>query len=190
MGAYGNTPQAALSGNVLIPLGFQIINKTRIARTAFEYELAVIVRNPNSYDMTDVQMRLKAWDTAVQSVLDDSVTIDSIPPGAIVTSTDTFRIIVDRSQLIVPGMLTWELTYYTAASGDQVQQAMMSMPLSALDAIGGDITGDGSVNLEDFVIMTQQWNTIPGVPSADIALPLDNYVGIEDLMYLIENWLN
>ncbi len=187
MGAYGNTSQATLSRNVLVPLGFQIIHKTRTGRTTFEYELAVIVRNPNPYDITDVQMRLKDLDAAVLSVSDDTVTMDTIPAGATVTSTDIFKIVVDRSKLIVPGMLTWELTYYVPVYGSQ--QATMSMSLSGMDAIPGDITGDGNVNLEDFVIMSQQWNNIPGIPSADIAPPLDGYVGIEDMIYLAANWL-
>jgi hypothetical protein len=174
----------------LYPVGFVTVNKTRVGRTTFEYELAVIVRNSNSFDMTNVQMQLKDWDAAVLSISDDTITIDTIPAGATVTSADTFKIVVDRSTLIVSSRLTWELTYYAAASGDQVQQAMMSMPLSALDAVGGDITGDGSVNLEDFAIMAGQWNTVPGTPSADIAIPRNNYVGIEDLIYLAENWMN
>jgi hypothetical protein len=55
--------------------------------------------------------------------------------------------------------------------------------------VPGDITGDGDVNLEDFSILSQQWQDFPGEPSADIALPLDNFVGIKDLLYLAENWL-
>jgi hypothetical protein len=108
--------------------------------------------------------------------------------GETVTSTDTFRLVLDRSTLIVPGMLTWDVIYYTP--GGQAQQAMMSMALSMIDVVSGDITGDGRVNLEDFTVMSQQWDAASGTPSADIALPLDNYVGIEDLMYLAENWLN
>jgi hypothetical protein len=190
MGAYGNTIEAALSGNVLIPLGFQIVNKTRVGRTSFEYQLAVTVRNPNSYDMTDVRMKLKDWDAAVLSVSDDSITIDTILSGATITSMDTFTIVVDRSVSIVPGMLTWQLMYYTAASGDQVQQAMMSMLLSDIDAgVSGDISGDGKVNFDDFAILAVQWDAAPGNPSADIATPQDNYVGIEDLMYLAQNWM-
>jgi hypothetical protein len=175
----------------LTPLGFTTIQKTRIGRTTFEYELAVIVRNSNSYDMTNVQMQLKDWDVAVLSVSDDSITIDTIPAGATVTSTDTFKIVVDRSMLIDSSKLVWILTYYVPAYGSKVQQATLSMLLSGIDAIAipGDITGEGKVNLEDFVIMARQWNDAPANPSADIAPPSDGHVGIEDLNYLAENWL-
>jgi hypothetical protein len=174
----------------LFPAGFVTVNKTRVGRTSFEYELAVTVRNSNAFAMNNVQMKLMDWDAAVQSVLDDSITIDTIPAEATITSTDTFKIIVDRSQLINSSRLIWELTYYTVASGDQVQQAMMSMLLSDIDAgVPGDISGNGKVNLEDLAGMSAQWNTTPGNPSADIATPQDNYVGIEDLMYLAQNWM-
>lgn len=174
----------------LFPEGFVTISKTRVGRTNFEYELAVRVRNSNAFAMNNVQMKLMDWDAAVQSVSDDSITIDTIPAGATVTSTDRFKIVVNRSTLINSSRLTCELTYYTVASGDQVQQAMMSMLLSEIDAgVSGDITGDGKVNLEDLAVMSAQWDTIPGNPSADIAEPLDDYVGVEDLMYLAEKWM-
>jgi beta-lactam-binding protein with PASTA domain len=175
----------------LFSAGFVIINKTRVGRTSFEYELAVRVRNSNTFAMNNVQMKLMDWDAAVQSVSDDSITIDTIPAGATVASTDTFKIVVDRSTLINSSRLVWELTYYTVASGDEPQQAMMSMLLSDIDSgVPGDISGDGEVNLEDLALMSAQWNTTPGTPPADIAKPLDNYVGIEDLMYLADNWMN
>jgi hypothetical protein len=189
MNGYPHLQWEALgSQDGLILLGFTTIQKTRTGRTTFEYELAVVVRNSNSYDMTNVQMQLKDWDAAVLSVSDDSVIIDTIPAGATVTSTDTFKIVVDRSMLIDSSKLAWILTYYVPAYGTEIQQTA-SMPLSGIRGIPGDITGDGKVNLEDFVIMAQQWDDAPGIPSADIALPPDGHVGIEDLIYLAENWL-
>ena len=187
MGAYGNTPEATGSRDGLIPLGFVTINKTRIGRTTFEYELAVIVRNSNAFDMTNVQMQLKDWDAAVLSVSDDSIVINTIPAGVTITSTDTFKIVVDRSTLVDSSKLAWILTYYVPAYGTEVQQTA-SMLLSAIGFPGGDITKDGRVNLEDFAIMAQQWDDVPGSPSADIASPW-GHVGIEDLIYLAENWL-
>jgi hypothetical protein len=175
----------------LFPAGFVTVNKTRVGRTSFEYELAVMVRNSNAFAMNNVQMKLMDWDAAVQSVSDDSITIDTIPAGATVISTDTFKIVVDRSILINSSRLVWELTYYTVASGDQVQQAMMSMMLSDIDAgVSGDISGDGKVNFDDFAILAQQWDAAPGNPSADIDPSPDGRVWIEDLMYLAENWMN
>lgn len=56
-------------------------------------------------------------------------------------------------------------------------------------SLAGDITGDGDVNMKDFAALATQWQQTPSAPSADIALPLDGFVGMEDLIYLAENWL-
>ncbi len=191
MGAYGNTSQAARSRDGLVPLGFTTVRKTRLGRTLFAYELAVSVYNSNLYDVTSVRLQLKDWDAAVLSTSDDLVTIDTIPAQTTMVSSDTFQIVVDRSLLIETGRLTWELAYYVPVYEQQVQQAMMSMLLSDIDAgIPGDISGDGKVNFEDFAILAGQWDAAPGNPSADIAPPPNGRVWIEDLMYLAENWMN
>jgi len=187
IGVYGNTPEATRSKDGLIPLGFEIINKTRIGRTVFEYELAVILHNTNEYVMSDVQLRLVDMDQAVISVSDDQIIMTSIAPDEIQTSQDIFSLMIDRSESIATGRLTWELSYYV--QGQAQPPSLLTMPLSSIDSVPGDITGEGEVNLLDFAILSQQWYDVPGEPSADIALPLDNYVGIEDLLYLAENWL-
>ena len=53
-----------------------------------------------------------------------------------------------------------------------------------------DINVSGTVDFGDFAILSSQWQDVPGTPSADIA-PAggDNFVGIDDLMALAENWL-
>jgi hypothetical protein len=187
MGAYGNTSEAALSRNGLMPLGFEIINKTRVGRLVFEYELAVTLQNTNNYAMEDVQLQLVDADEAVLSVSDDLVVLPLIDSGQVLTSQDTFALTIDRSETIATGRLTWELTYYV--QGQAQPTSLLIMPLAAIDPVPGDITGEGDVNLKDFAVLSQQWQQSPGAPSADIAPPLDNFVGIEDLLYLADNWL-
>lgn len=189
MGVYGNTPEATRSRDGLIPLGFEIIGKTRIGRTAFDYELAVIVRNTNSFDITDVRMQLISPTAAVLSVADDYATFEVIYAGETQTSEDTFTLTLDRSLPVRTGRLTWELTYYVPMHGGWVEQAFASLPLSVVDPKPGDITGDGEVNLKDLEALASQWGTAPSVPSADIALPYDGVVGLGDLQYLAEHWL-
>ncbi len=53
----------------------------------------------------------------------------------------------------------------------------------------GDLNGDGDVDLEDFAVMGSQWKQTPGVPSADISTPADNFVDFLDLDVLVEQWL-
>lgn len=53
-----------------------------------------------------------------------------------------------------------------------------------------DIDGDGRVDWTDYVILADQWQGLPGVPSADIAPPGgDGVVDGKDLGLLCENWL-
>jgi hypothetical protein len=54
-----------------------------------------------------------------------------------------------------------------------------------------DLNHDGLVNLNDFAITAEQWQQLPGEPSADIApLPFgDNIVNMWDLKALAEQWL-
>ena len=65
-------------------------------------------------------------------------------------------------------------------------QADTFSPLTA------DLDGSGRVNFRDFAILANQWQQIPGEPSADIAPVggLDNFVDELDLLILAEYWLS
>ena len=54
-----------------------------------------------------------------------------------------------------------------------------------------DLNQDGLANLNDFAIMAEQWQQLPGEPSADIGpLPWgDNTVNMWDMKVLAEQWL-
>jgi hypothetical protein len=54
----------------------------------------------------------------------------------------------------------------------------------------GDIDRDWDVDWRDFTILANQWQQIPGVPSADVA-PAggDGIVNWHDVAVLAENWL-
>jgi len=74
----------------------------------------------------------------------------------------------------------------------------LALPLSivwtgdGIDAcMGADISGNGTVNFEDFAYLANQWLKNPNIPSADI-YPIaagDGNVNISDLMILSEYWL-
>jgi len=70
----------------------------------------------------------------------------------------------------------------------------LALPLSIVwagvtECIQADITGDGDVDFEDFGVLASQWLDLPDIPSADIALPLNNFVDIFDLAIIAEFWL-
>jgi len=53
-----------------------------------------------------------------------------------------------------------------------------------------DLDKSNRVDLIDFAILYSQWLDTPGIPSADIAPPGgDNFVDMQDLLVLAENWL-
>ena len=56
--------------------------------------------------------------------------------------------------------------------------------------IKGDIDGDKTVNVNDLIILSEQWLCQPGYPSADIAPPQsDNVINFLDFSTLVDNWL-
>ena len=53
-----------------------------------------------------------------------------------------------------------------------------------------DLDKDWDVDLADFAILASQWQHTPGEPSSDIAPSSgDGFVDINDLAFLIDNWL-
>jgi hypothetical protein len=190
IGAYGNTQEATRRDGLAL-VGYQVVSKRRVGRTSYEYELALTLQNQNSFDVTDVQTRLVATTEAVTEVIDDSVTIAGITAGQTVTSTDTFKIVVDRSRLIEPGRLTWELLYYAVGSQHSGQQ-VMSLSALGLDPIhpAGDITGDNIVDHTDLMLLADQWLSSSGDPSADIAPDGgDGIVNFQDYAVLAGHWM-
>jgi hypothetical protein len=54
-----------------------------------------------------------------------------------------------------------------------------------------DLNKAGLVDMEDFSILSSQWQGEPNEPSADIAPdPADHWVDLLDLIVLSENWLS
>jgi alpha-tubulin suppressor-like RCC1 family protein len=191
MGAYGNTPGATRRDGLAF-VGYQVVSKKRVARTSYEYELALTLQNQNAFNVSDIQTRLVDATVAVTAVIDDSVTIAGIPAGQTVTSTDTFKIVVDRSKLIEPGRLTWQLTYYAVGNLHGSQQTMI-LSATGLDPIQvtGDITGDGAVDSADLMLLAQQWLSKPGIRLADIAGASsdEGIVNFLDYAVLANHWL-
>ena len=98
---------------------------------------------------------------------------------------DYFVIEVDRSKLIIPGRLTWQVDY--TRTGTMAMQMMSAGFLMGDNAVAGDITGEGKVDFYDIQALAGQWLKPPGVPSADING--DNFVDFKDFALLAENWM-
>jgi hypothetical protein len=82
--------------------------------------------------------------------------------------------------------------------GGQVLRFTMTASIGLLDYVdfirqynAADLNQQGLVDMEDFSILSFQWQGEPNEPSADIAPePADNWVDLLDLITLSENWLS
>ncbi len=78
---------------------------------------------------------------------------------------------------------------HTNSNGDP-NSTVYPAALSVVATAAGDINGDGWVDFTDYSILGDQWQQIPGVPSADIYPDGgDNIVDSDDLELLTGQWL-
>jgi parallel beta-helix repeat protein len=141
MGAYGNTPQAETKGWIYID-GYHIVRKTRIGRTVFEYDLTTTVRNASSQGVSGLVATLLAVPTNVQ-IIDGVVSVGDVPASTTVESTDTFTIQVDRSTLVSPLPISWQVTYLGG-----ITQFTTLLDLGPPRS-PGDVNCDGRVDFDD-----------------------------------------
>ena len=60
---------------------------------------------------------------------------------------------------------------------------------AAQSNIPGDLDGDGTVGIDDFLVLLGAWGSCPAQPDACPAdLDLDSCVGITDFLILLGNW--
>jgi hypothetical protein len=99
------------------------------------------------------------------------------------------------------GWSNWQDTtvsnVYLPGGQERVLRFKMTASIGLLDYVDfireyntADINQQGLVDMEDFLILSSQWQGEPNEPSADIAPePADNWVDLLDLITLSENWL-
>ena len=192
IGSYGNTPQATQSRNGMQFAGFNIIDKTRIGRTTYRYILSLSLTNTTAGNMTNVYVKLIEACEPVTKIIDGNIFFPQINAGNTVDSNilgDFFIVEVDRSKLIIPGRLTWQVDY--AMSGASQMHLMSADFMMEDNSTPGDITGNGVVDYDDILVLCEQWLQPPGTPSADIApTPTgDGIVNWLDFAVLANNWV-
>jgi hypothetical protein len=99
------------------------------------------------------------------------------------------------------GWSNWQNTMvsdvFLPGGAEQVLRFTMTVSTGLLDYVDfvrqynpADINQHGLVDLEDFSILSSQWQGEPNDPSADIAPETaDGWVDLLDLIILTENWL-
>ncbi|MBN1491444.1 MAG: hypothetical protein JXA69_16145 [Phycisphaerae bacterium] len=143
MGAYGNTPEAETKGWLYID-DYGQVSKTRVGRTLFEYQLNVTMRNASENAEDNVVATLLQVPSNMQ-IIDDTVNVGSVPAGGSVVSQDTFAIRVDRTSLVSPLPISWQVTY-----AGRTEMFTAWLDLDARTGSLGDLDGDGDVDLSDF----------------------------------------
>ena len=149
-GAYGNTPQAASRGWLQIE-DYDIVRKTRVGRTTFEYELAITLTNNSGNGVVDVVAELLDVPQNVQ-VLDSEVRVGVVPAGGTVTSDDLFAIRVDRLTLILPPAISWRVTY-SADGESRVERSVRELDVDALSRLRGDVNRNGVIDQDDTAVL-------------------------------------
>jgi len=185
MGAYGNTPEATCKGGLVLE-SYNLVSKTRIGRTEFEYVYTMTLNNNSTEAVSNVVVELLDASENV-SIIDLSVGFPYIAAGDSAISDDTFSIQVDRSVPVDATIISWRATFDTAGGG--AGQTTFTTGI-ALDDNLSDITGDGEVDFEDLAKLAEQWLGPPGSPSADIAPQPDGdgIVNFLDFAKLAEEW--
>jgi hypothetical protein len=186
MGAYGNTPEATRSRDGLQFGGFNIIEKSRIDRTIFQYVLSLSLTNITEDNMTDVYVELIDASGQVVNVIDDEIFYPLIEANSTVDSSsfeDYFTIEVDRSELISPGRLTWQVDY-TRTDSSQMQMMSAAVPIE----VTGDISGDGEVDFEDLWKLAEMWLWTGQAGEIAEDIFADGIVNFKDFAELAEGW--
>jgi hypothetical protein len=179
MGAYGNTPEATTKGGLAVE-SYNLVSRTRVGRTLFDYIYTVTMANHGAEPVCNVYLELLDASGNV-SITDPNVTFASIDAAASETSGDTFSIRVDRSTPIDVTTISWRATFEFCTSGTLGTQVFTNNLVLEPEVLASDITMDCKVDYEDLEKMAEQWLGPPGTPSADIA-PLPGGDGIVDFL--------
>ncbi|MFH1420205.1 MAG: right-handed parallel beta-helix repeat-containing protein [Planctomycetota bacterium] len=109
MGAYGNTSEAATKGWLCIE-DYEVVSRTRVGRTLFDYELSIVIANESDTAATGVFAELLSAPGSA-TIIDGEVDVGGLAAGETVISVDTFTLRVDRSALLSPLPISWQVTY-------------------------------------------------------------------------------
>ncbi|MHC4738452.1 MAG: SUMF1/EgtB/PvdO family nonheme iron enzyme [Planctomycetota bacterium] len=169
---------------------FVVVNKTRMGRTLFDYDCKIELKNLSPLTIKVIQFEILSEPNNVV-VLDRYVyDFNDIAGEDTEISADTCTLRVDRSEAINAEQLTWKAIYEVIDTCQTMQQESSSTLVLGLSS---DITGEGDVDIDDLVRLTDKWlwTGTPGGIDEDIA-PLtygDGIVNFKDFAVLAEEWL-
>ncbi len=184
MGAYGNTPEAACKGGLVLE-SYNLVSRTRVDRTTFDYVYTMTLNNNSKNDVVNAMVELLEASDNI-SIMDGTVSFASIGAGQSVESDDTFALQIDRSIPIDATVISWRASYQLAGGGNG--QKTFTTRLDFVGDLPGDLAADGVIDVEDLARLTDVWlwQGQPGEIAEDIAA--DGRVDFIDLAVLAEDW--
>lgn len=148
------------------PIGYEIVEQKRIARTEFEYVLRLRIANHGLWGLKNISMRL-AKVPANTVVLNDTVTFSSIESGQTALSDTTFKIRTDRSVEGQSSQIIWKVVncaepvkedfnYNWQVDIDDLTRLGEKWLLEENDILE-DLYEDGLINFRDFAVFAESW---------------------------------
>lgn len=127
---YGQTSTASVYTKITVsdlhPDSYPLVSYRRVGSTTWEYEYRFNIKNLGTGDATSVSAALQNWPAQV-TVVDGSVSFPTVPAGGtVVSSTDTFKIRINRSVAVKNTDLTWRLQF---TDGGGTTWTLVNFPL-------------------------------------------------------------
>ncbi len=97
----------------LVIQNYQLVSKTRVGRTAYDYVFKANIKNNGTENVADVTAVLTSL-ASTTSVIDGSLTFGEVSAGATITSSDTFTVRIDRLYTFDESKLKWEISFKSA----------------------------------------------------------------------------
>jgi len=184
MGAYGNTPEATCKGGIILEF-YNLVSKTRVGRTTFDYSYTMTLHNNSNMDVSNIQVELLGAPDNI-SIIDSSASFSYIEAGESATSSDTFTLRINTLTPIDTALISWRATFDWV--GSEPSQELFVTNL-ILEPKLGDLTIDGIVDYEDLGQLLDKWLWTGEFGSIQEDINKDGTVDFKDFAKFAENWL-
>ena len=171
-------------------MSYNILEKTRVGRTLFQYDCRVTLHNNYEAPVSDVRFELVSVPTNM-SAIDPNATFTYIEANTSVASDDTCTFIVDRLEAIDLAEIIWQVTYEEADCGKKMQHGSSPAVFQEPESVViGDFTGEAVVNVDDLTVLARDWLHSDSIADIAPAPGGDGIVDLRDFAFLVENWLS
>ncbi|MEM2951182.1 MAG: S8 family serine peptidase [Nitrososphaeria archaeon] len=112
----------------LIIQNYQLVSKSRVGRTIYEYTFKADIANIGTENFSNVTATVTSLAPTIV-VVDNSLTFGNVPAGSTVTSIDTFSIRIDRQFVFNESNLIWNIQYAKTSISVGAGFSVMNIPV-------------------------------------------------------------